>query len=446
MKHEPAASRFVQPLLPLDYTKAAINEKLLQFIWQYQYFNKTELLTTSGESIQVVETGKLNKDQGPDFMDGKIKIGKTTLVGTIEIHINATDWNKHGHQNDSKYKNVILHVVFINDGRVDNNIPVLELQSRISSLLLDKYVAIMSSGSFIACSSSAISQVKSIVWTNWKERLLVERLTRKSAYILKLLNETNGHWEEAFWWMLARNFGMKVNADAFESMARSLTIKILSKHKNSIHQLEALLFGQVFLLDHEFTDEYPKLLKREYLFLKNKYGLTPGSIPLVFLRMRPGNFPTIRLAQLAALIQNSAHLFSKVLELNTVAEVQQLFNCTANDYWHYHYLFDQSSAYRVKNLGENMVNNIIINTVAIVLFACGLHHNNQTYKDKALQWMEEMPVEENNITGGFKELHIHASSAYDSQALIELKNEYCNRKRCLECSVGNSILKLSVPV
>lgn len=443
MQPDQTAPSLPAAVLSAGITKEAINEKLLQFIWQFQYFNKSDLLTTGGDSLHIIQPGKLNKDQGPDFTDGKIKIGNTTLAGTIEIHIKATDWDKHGHQYDRKYRNVILHVVFVNDCENDNNIPVLELQPRISSFLLSRYNTFMNSGNFISCSSS-ISEVKPIVLSAWKERLLIERLTRKSTYVLKLLEQTKFHWEEAFWWLLARNFGVKVNSEAFEAMARSVPLKVLAKHKNSIHQLEALLFGQLNLLEQEFIDEYPKLLKREYRFLKKKYGLNPAAISLVFLRMRPGNFPTIRLAQLATLIQESAHLFSKVLEMESITEVQQLFDCTANDYWHYHYLPDQASSYRVKKLGTEMVNNIIINTLVPMVFAYGIYHNDQACKDKALLWLENTPGEKNNLVSGFKQLDVKISSAYDSQSLIELKNEYCNQKRCLECSVGNGILKLSL--
>jgi hypothetical protein len=415
-------------------------EKLLQYIWQFQYFNKSELQTTAGEKLQIIFPGKLNTNQGPDFTNAQIKIDNTTLVGSIELHLKASQWNEHGHSSDTNYKNVILHVVFEND-LPQSSVPVLELQSRISNLLLDKYTDLMNSPSFIPCANS-VTEVKEITWLSWKERLLAERLTRKSSIVFKFLEENNAHWEESFWWMLARNFGMKVNAEAFESMARSIHVNILAKHKNQIHQLEALLFGQAGLLERSFNEDYPKLLQREYGFLKKKYDLKPIHSQVHFLRMRPGNFPTIRLSQLAALIQNSAHLFSKILEIEKVSEIKKLFDVTANDYWHYHYRFDESSSFKKKTIGKDMIDNIIINTIVPVLFAYGLYHKEEKFKNKAILWLEELSAEVNSISKGFAGLKLSNKSAFDSQAFIELKTQYCDHKHCLQCAIGNALLKM----
>ena len=344
-----------------------MTEKLLQFIWQFQYFNKSELETIDEEKVQIQFAGQLNSNQGPDFSDAKIVIGKTIWAGTVELHIKTSDWNKHNHQTDKNYKNVILHVVWEDDGgrnsirnsvsekrteqssvdqtgslnsvqaRTEQNsvehIPVLELKGRVSKILLQRYEELMNSNSFIPCENS-ISTVKEITWKSWKDRLLVERLVRKSQTVEIFLNQNNFHWEETFWWLLAKNFGIKVNADAFEAIARSISINILAKHKTQIHQLEALLLGQAGLLDEKFTDDYPLMLQKEYKFYKNKYSIKPINLPVFFLRMRPGNFPTIRLAQLAMLVHNSAHLFSKIKEADAVKDVKAWLDVTANDYWH----------------------------------------------------------------------------------------------------------------
>ena len=241
--------------------------------------------------------------------------------------------------------------------------------------------------------------------------------------------------------MLARSFGTKVNGDAFEALARSLPVTILSKHKNSIHQLEALLLGQANLLNRNFEEEYPRLLQREYRFLKTKYDLKPVDVPVQFLRMRPGNFPTIRLAQLAMLISSSSHLFSKILETENVEEVKKWLTCTANDYWHYHYHFHLQSNFKKKALGTSMIDSIIINTIVPSLFAYSVYHKSEPHKAKSLRWLEQISTENNSILSGFALLSVKSNSAYDSQALIELRNEYCTKKRCLECSVGNAILK-----
>lgn len=416
-----------------------LTEELLQFIWQFGYFNKSALTTHVGEEVAVVFAGSLNKNQGPDFTAAKIRIGNTLLAGTVELHLKTSDWKKHNHEEDQQYKNVILHVVFEHDCEV-NAIPVLELRSRISTLLLDRYASFMESVSFIACSNS-IAEVKALTLTAWKERLLAERLTRKSRHIFGLLQQNNFHWEESFWWVLAKTIGGKINGDAFEALSRSIPLNLLSKHKSSIHQLEALLFGQAALLDGDFSDEYPKLLQREYNFLKKKYNLVPSPLPVLFHRMRPGGFPTIRLAQLAMLVHTASHLFSKLLEAVDVAEVQSLFAVTANDFWHYHYTFDQPSGFKEKTLGDDAVAGIIINAVVPVLFAYGLHHNEENCKAKALRWLEEISPEVNSITKEFTALGLYNRSAYDSQALLELKNEYCCKKKCLDCSVGAGLLR-----
>lgn len=416
-----------------------MTERLLQFIWQFQYFNKGELTTTAGESIQIIFPGQYNTNQGPDFSDAKIKIVKTTWAGTVELHIKTSDWQKHNHHGDKNFNNVILHVVWEDDGG-NSNIPILELKGRVSKILLQRYEELMNSSSFIPCEKN-IDKVRDITWKSWKDRLLAERLMRKAKIAETFLKQNNYHWEETFWWLLARNFGMKVNADSFEAMARSIPVNTLAKHKSQIHQLEALLLGQAGLLDGKHQEDYPKLLQREYKFLKGKYKLKPIHQPVHFLRMRPGNFPTIRLAQLAALITESAHLFSKIREAKTVKEIFGWFDVTANDYWHYHYRFGETSSFKKKTLGATMIDNIIINTVAPVLFAYGSYHDEQKYKDKALKWLEKTAAESNNITKGFQKLGIENKNAFDSQALIELKNEYCNKKRCLDCGVGNVILK-----
>lgn len=417
-----------------------MTERLLQFIWQFQYFNRGALQTTKQETIEILSQGIINSNQGPDFSNARIRIGDTLLAGTIEIHVKASEWEKHQHHNDGNYKNVILHVVFENDKIIGNNVPVLELSSRISNSMLQQYDRLMQSNSFIACAGN-IHLVKELTWFSWKERLMAERLTRKAITVHEILKEHKIHWEETFWILLARSFGTKVNADAFEAIARSISINTLAKHKASIHQLEALLLGQGNLLNEVFEEEYPRLLQREYRFLKTKYKLKPIEIPVHFLRMRPGNFPTIRLAQLATLIQQSSHLFSKILETDRLEDAKKWLQCTANDFWHYHYQLHVPSHFKKKSLGETTISSIIINTVVPAVFAYALYHDSTPQKTKALRWLEELQSENNSILSGFNALSVPSKSAYDSQSLLELKNEYCIKKRCLECSVGNAILK-----
>ena len=426
----------------------------MQFIWQFQYFNKNELCTQNGERLQVLVPGRYNFNQGPDFLDGRIIIDETTWAGTIELHVKTSDWSRHKHQDDKNYNNVVLHVVWEDDesstraaGSSGNNdrkpspdAPVLELQTRIPKILLQRYDDLLQSTSFIPCEKS-IGQVKEITWNSWKESLLAARLMRKAVVVQNYLTQSNYHWEETFWWILAKNFGMKVNGEGFEAIARSLPLTILAKHKSQLLQLEALLLGQGGLLQQKFVDKYPKLLQREYTFLQRKYDLQPVPIPLHSLRMRPVNFPAVRLAELAMLVHNSAHLFSQIKEAATPADIRRFFEVTANDYWHYHYHFDEASSFKPKKTGASMIDNIIINTVAPVLFAYGNYYGDNFYKVRAIDCLEEVAAEKNSITERFHSLGIENRNARDSQALIELRNEFCDKKRCLECSVGDAILK-----
>ncbi len=416
-----------------------MTEKLLQFIWQFQYFNKGELTTVKGEKVHILFQGQLNSNQGPDFSEAKIRIDNTLLVGSVELHTRSSDWDKHRHQPDRNYKNVVLHVVW-EDDQPGAHLPVLELKGRVSGILLHRYTELLNSTSFIPCEKS-IQLVRQITWKAWKDRLLVERLMRKSALVEKYLRDSNYHWEETFWWLLARNFGMKVNTDAFEEMARTIPLNLLAKHKNRLHQLEALLMGQAGLLCGKEQDDYFRMLATEYGFLKKKYSLVPIALPIYYLRMRPGNFPTIRLAQLARLVHVSVHLFSRIQEEENIQAVKKWLDVTAGTYWHEHYRFGESSAHKPKKLGAVMTDTIIINTIVPVLFAYGNYHQDQRYKEKALRWLEATKTEKNTITRGFAALGVENNNGFDSQALIELKNEYCNRKRCLDCSVGNSLLK-----
>jgi hypothetical protein len=423
-----------------------MTEKLLQFIWQFQYFNRDSLVTTTGESLQITRPGQLNKNQGPDFEQARITINNTAWAGTIELHIRASDWMKHKHQDDERYNKVILHVVWQNDMPVidgaGNSFPTLELNSRVSNLLLESYDRWMQADLQIPCGQS-IKDVPAITWQTWKQRLLIERLMGKYKMIQQHLQQTNNHWEEVFWRMLCRYFGGNINAVSFEQLAVSLPIQILAKHKNQIHQLEALLLGQAGLLHKNFEEDYPKMLYNEYQFLQKKYQLRVINLPPSFLRMRPVNFPTIRLAQLAMLVQTSHHLFSVIKEAVSINEIKSLLDTTGNDYWHYHYRFDEMSDFVPKKVGSQMFETLIINAVIPVLFAYGMYANDNSLKEKALNWLEEVSPEKNSVIAPFVALSIKPKNAFDSQALLQLKKEYCDAKRCLECAAGNAILKRS---
>lgn len=428
-----------------------MKEDLLQFIWKFQYFNRHFLEGVNGEKIVIIHPGTQNNNQGPDFLNAKVKINDTLWAGNVEIHDYSRQWNQHRHQEDANYQNVILHVVWKHDAEINdpagNPLPTLELHNRVSSLLLQRYEYLMEVSTnqvFIPCENQ-LADVPALTLIPWKHRLLVERLIEKSQHILEVFEKSEHHWEETFWRLLASNFGMRVNRDAFQTIAESLPQAQLARHKHSLIEIEALLFGQAGLLENNFEDKYPAMLQREYLFYQKKYKLQPVEATVKFLRMRPANFPTLRLAQLAALICKSIHLFSKVKDAKDTGELKEMLVADPNDYWLYHYRLEEEThenkKFRKKTLGTQMIHNIIINTMAPIIFAYGLYHNEQKYKDKALTWLEELPPERNAITRGFKKLDFPMESAFDSQAWIQLKNEYCNKRRCLHCAIGNKILQ-----
>jgi hypothetical protein len=421
-----------------------MNERLLQFIWQFQYFNHSSLTTTAELPLQIIHAGILNHNQGPDFNEARIKINGTLWVGNIELHVQSSHWHEHNHSADKNYECVILHVVWKHDEEItDTNgeaIATLELQSLVPKITLQRFEHLMGTADFIPCSFS-LPVLNEIAWLAWKERLIIERLQEKSQLIIKWLDNANQHWEEVFWRSLARGFGMKVNADTFEEIAKSVSVNLLAKHKNQIHQLEALLLGQAGLLDDSFEDPYAIMLQKEYTFLAKKYGLQSLNRQPAFLRMRPANFPTLRLAQLAMLVYHSSHLFSKIKTATHSNEIFQWFDITANDFWNYHYTLSDKATYQPKSLGASLIQHIMINAIIPMLFAYGLVNNEHAWKDKAVNWLMHLSPELNSITKQWKLYRVENKNACDSQALIHLKNRYCNNRKCLDCAVGTKLLR-----
>lgn len=416
-----------------------MTERLFQYIWQFQYFSKPDLVTTAGEAVTILHPGRYNTNQGPDFLDARIQIGDKTWAGHVELHLAASDWIKHKHDKDKNYRNVILHVVWQND-IPEGKLPVLELQDRVPYILLKRYKEMMRSAGHIPCGKSIVT-ANSLTLKSWKDRLVAERLMQKAEVVRQILEQTKYHWEETCWWLLARNFGMKVNAGAFEAIARTIPLTVLAKNKTQLPLLEALLLGQAGLLNGSFKEEYPAQLQKEYTYQQQKYQLKPCNEPIYFLRMRPGSFPTVRLAQLAMLIHRSDHLFATMKEAVTVNEIRNWLDVTASDYWHYHYRFDVTSSFKKKILGAATISNVIINTVTPLLFAFGEYHQEEKYKEKAILWLEKTPPEVNTITKRYMAMGVTNKTAFDSQAMVELSNQYCSCKRCLECAVGYELLR-----
>ena len=424
---------------------ATLKEDFIQYLWRAKKIYLHDLKTTEDEAIEIIETGRHNTNAGPDFLDAKIKIGEIVLVGNIEMHLRSSEWIKHKHQHDLAYQNVILHVVLVEDEviyhRNKSRIPCLELRSRIPPKLSKTYLKIINNEAWIPC-QHLFHKVPAIQLALWLDRLLVERLQRKTAYIAERLAATQNDWETCFFQLLCRNFGTKVNAEPFEWLARTIPLNLLAKHQDRLLHIEALLFGQAGMLEREFTDAYPNKLKKEYQFFKKKYDLEPIHIASwKMLRLRPANFPTIRIAQLAVLIFKSRHLFSKSLAATNIKEIENMFNLNVSAYWKTHYTFDKATVERKKTMGKSTIHLLVINTIAPFLFIYGKKKGEQRYKDHALKLLEEIPAERNKIIARWKELGVTPTSAYETQALLELKNNFCDQKACLSCTVGHQVLR-----
>lgn len=420
-----------------------MNEALLQFIWQYSLYKPAGLVTTDGEPVTVVHPGRINRNSGPDFTEAKVKVGDTLLVGHVELHINSSDWLKHGHQDDAAYHNIILHVVYNDDiGKVADNVPVLELRPYIPQYVAAQYSALINNLEPIPCANQ-LPAIKDITKESWLSRLLAERWEQKLGDWDELLQQSAGDWRNLLYWRMAANFGFKVNATPFLMLARSLPLNVLGRHHDNLPLIEALLFGQAGMLNVDFDEEYPNELKKEYLYLKQKYKLEPIAVHLwKFLRMRPANFPTVRIAQFAALVHKSLHLFSQIIETNSEKEVRPLLEVKASGYWDSHFRFDElQEVPSEKYLGGESLRNIIINTIAPIQFLYASRQGVDGLQEKALQLLDNVPAEKNNILNLWQEKSWKPVNASQSQAMLQLYNNYCINKRCLECSIGLSILK-----
>ena len=421
-----------------------MQEDLLHYIWKMKRFNWQDLHTTEGYSVEILHYGQHNHDAGPDFLQGKVKIGDTIWAGNIELHIRSSHWYQHNHQNDPSYDNIILHVVYDDDKPVvdsrGNLIPTISLNDRIDQKVIESYDALVNNQHWIPCEKS-ISQVKDITKMAWLDRLMIERLERKTAEVRELLDKTKNDWEEALYQSLCKALGLKVNQFAFELLASSLELKTIIKYKHNPLQIEALLFGQAGMLDRHFEDDYPCKLKREYQLLKHKHQLKPIDPSIwKYMRLRPANFPTIRIAQLAQLLFQTNHLFSKILAAVTVKEVENMLDVKLANYWKNHYQFDKESISRSKKLGRTTIHLIMINTIVPFLFHYGKLRKEEKYIDKALDLLRACQPESNVIIKNWKALGMEVDDALSSQALIQLKNNYCANKRCMSCNIGTSIM------
>lgn len=367
-----------------------MREEFLYYIWENRLTDK-DLKTTEGESIDIVATGYRNINSGPDYLEAKIRIGDKLWAGHVEIHVKSSDWNHHGHQNDSAYKNVILHVVYENDTQV-NNIPTLELKGCFNDNLLPQYQAFISSKTWIPCEKS-IDRIPIFTRLSWLDRMAIERLESKSKTVTKILEANHFDWEDALYKLLMRYFGLKVNNEAFEYLANILPFKTLLKHADNLLQLEAMLMGCAGFLEADFSEEYPLLLKREFAVMRAKFNLmTMPAERWKFLRLRPSNFVTIRIAQIAQLIHKNGCLFSKIKTAKDTAEVKALFDVEASEYWKTHYRFEVPAESKPKHLGTTTADVLIINAATPLLFCYGKLHKDESYCDTAMQFLTDTEV------------------------------------------------------
>lgn len=423
-----------------------MNEKLFQFIWKHRLYATAPPLTcTEGRIIQVIQPGILNSNEGPDFLEAKIRIGDTLWAGHIELHLKSSDWNKHHHQQNSIYDRIILHVVNEHDneeiGTKQQSFPTLVLGPHINTSLLDRYTMLMNTQGFVPC-ERFIHEVRPLVISQQLDRMLFNRLEKRISKVEELLHRLTHNWQEVFYILLAGAYGLHINQDPFERLALQTPLPILAKHKNQLLQLEALLLGQAGLLQDYYDDPYAIQLQNEYAYLKKLYSLQGlERSQWNFLRLRPANFPTLRIAQFAQLLHQSSHLFSKILECNSIYEVRKLFEVNASDYWKEHYTLTERANNKHIKPGKLFIDTIIINVVVPTLYIYGLLNAKEIYKQKALEWLRLLPAEKNAVINEWKKLGIGIHNAEDTQALLELKKQMCNKKKCLDCAIGYNLLK-----
>src|SRR5690606_1779892 len=426
-----------------------MKEDFISYIWQHQHLDHAVLRTTNGEPLQILRPGFLNTNAGPDFLEARIEIGGILWVGNVELHVKTSEWNSHGHATDPAYENVVLHVVWINDLSADeypnDRLPLLELKNFITPRLVTQYHSFQEGFRDIPCENQ-FEEVQEIEKATMLEKLLIERLHQKSNAVLGLLEENKGDWEETTWQLVARYFGARINADPFQKLAQRLPIRLLLKHRDNLLQLEALLFGTAGLIPNEKSCSYVNDLRNEFKFLSHKYQFGNNSLrPLEWklLRLRPAGFPTVRMAQLAALIHRNGNLFSTLTHFHSTHDLYKALRSIQSPYWHTHYHFGKPAESLVPLMGTDAINLLIINA-AVPLLAAFAHKTDQSvFLDKAVSVLEELPVENNKIIRKWKVLGLRLNSAANSQGATQWYHRFCVPKLCLQCTVGNAIIRKS---
>ena len=418
-------------------------EQLLHYVWKHKIFPLKELKTTTGQQVEVIDTGLANTDAGPDFFNAKLKLDGVLWIGNIEIHERSSDWFKHGHHADAGYNSVILHIASEIDTEISrsNGERIPQIQLICPEAVRTNYKELLETDSYPPC-YRIIPSLPPFTAHSWMTALQMERFEQKATLLNERLKRCQGNWEDAFFITLARNFGFGLNGDAFETWAHRLPFRAVDKHRNDLFQIEAIFFGQAGILEDSDGDGYYLRLKKEYTYLQHKFGLIPMDASLWrFLRLRPANFPHIRIAQLACLYHRAYGLLSRIMETETLQGVRDILKGGTSEYWLTHYTFGGSSPSRPKTLSNTSLDLLIINTVVTFLYAYGLHKGNRVLCARAGSFLEELKAENNYITRMWEQCGMKASNAADSQALIQLKKEYCDKKKCLYCRKGYEYLK-----
>lgn len=419
-------------------------EQLLHYVWKHKIFPLKALQTTSGLSVEVIDSGLSNTDAGPDFFNAKLKIGDTLWVGNVEIHTLASDWYRHEHDKDRAYDSVILHICEQVDREVfrPSGEPIQQMLLTCPESVKAHYEELCRADAYPPCYSLLASLPKLTVHS-WLTALQTERFEQKNHLINERLKRCNQHWEDAFFITLARNFGFGLNGDAFETWAGLVPYRAVDKHRDNLMQVEAFFFGQAGLLEAEDGDAYYLQLRKEFRYLQHKFELPPVMDVALwrFLRLRPDNFPHVRLAQLAYLYHKEQSLFSRIMEAGTLKEVGQVLTTRTSAYWEEHFNFSKTSPRREKALGEGSKELLIINTVVPFLYAYGLHKADEQLCDRATRFLEELKAENNQIIRLWAGAGLLVRTAADSQALLQLRKEYCDKKKCLYCRFGYEYLR-----
>ena len=417
-----------------------MKEEFIYYLWENRLLH-LDLKTTDNEEITILSVGIRNHDSGADFVNARIKIGDALWAGQVEIHVRASDWFKHNHHNDANYDSVILHVVYEND--TDSlKIPTLEIKDKFDLSIFHKYNWFFGSRNWIPC-GEFVGGVQNFTLISWLDRMLVEHLENECKDLDFKLKNNHYDWEQAFYQRLMRYFGLKVNNDSFEYLSRILPLNLLLRHHDNDIYIESMMFGCAGFLERDFEEDYPSLLKRDFMMLKSKFGLKV--MPLSnwkFLRLRPPNFPTIRIAQLAKIITKNGNMFSKIRDADDIQEIRDLFDVELNSYWDNHFQFDKTSKVeRRKILGKTAVDLIIINAIVPMLFYYGHTHSLESYKEKAMSFLEQIEAEDNLIIRNFQKSGVVLQNAFQTQAILYMYKYYCKRRRCLECRIYSVLSK-----